>query len=107
MASLLNANARRAGPVRVHRPALWGRAQLPNFQPQVGKTVVTDRQDDSLTCEPEMIQAYRDTWELGVHLFDPPARLFHPVARELLHRQWIDLRPDQWRELAPRACPAG
>ena len=55
-----------------------------NFQPQVGKTVVTDRQDDSLTREPEMIQAYRDTWELGVHSYLTYLRDRFTVARELL-----------------------
>ena len=38
-----------------------------NFQPFVGKRDVKDRSDADLTQEPEMIKAFRDTWELGVH----------------------------------------
>ena len=37
-----------------------------NFQPFVRKRVVKD-DDDSISREPEMVQAYRDTWELGLH----------------------------------------
>ncbi|MDD5404645.1 MAG: site-specific DNA-methyltransferase, partial [Sulfuricella sp.] len=36
-----------------------------NFQPFVGKRDVKDRKDEDLTQEPEMIKAFRDTWELG------------------------------------------
>lgn len=38
-----------------------------NFQPFVSKRDVTDRKDEDLTTEPEMIKAYRDIWELGIH----------------------------------------
>ena len=37
-----------------------------------------------LTREPEMIQAYRDTWELGVHSYLTYLRDRFMVARELL-----------------------
>lgn len=40
-----------------------------NFQPFVGKRNVTDRKDDDLSQEPEMIKAFRDTWELGIHSY--------------------------------------
>jgi len=40
-----------------------------NFQPFVNKRDITDRKDDDLTQEPEMIQAFRDTWELGIHSY--------------------------------------
>jgi adenine-specific DNA-methyltransferase len=36
-----------------------------NFQPFVNKRDVKDGKDDDLTQEPEMIRAFRDTWELG------------------------------------------
>jgi adenine-specific DNA-methyltransferase len=39
-----------------------------NFQPRINKRDVRDA-DDDLTREPEQIQAYRDTWELGVHSY--------------------------------------
>lgn len=40
-----------------------------NFQPFVNKKDVTDGLDDDLTQEPEMIKAFRDTWELGIHSY--------------------------------------
>jgi adenine-specific DNA-methyltransferase len=40
-----------------------------NFQPFVNKRDVKDRKDEDLTQEPEMIKAFRDTWELGVHSY--------------------------------------
>ena len=36
-----------------------------NFQPFVNQRDVKDGKDEDLTQEPEMIQAFRDTWELG------------------------------------------
>ncbi len=39
-----------------------------NFQSQVGKREVKDKNED-LTREPEQIKAYRDTWTLGVHSY--------------------------------------
>ncbi len=40
-----------------------------NFQPFVRKRDVKHGDDDDFTREPEMVQAYRDTWELGVHSY--------------------------------------
>lgn len=55
-----------------------------NFQPFVNKRSVTDGKDEDLTQEPEMIKAFRDTWELGIHSFLTylQNRLF--LARRLL-----------------------
>ena len=39
-----------------------------NFQPYTNKRNVQDT-DDDLTTEPEMIKAFRDTWELGIHSY--------------------------------------
>jgi adenine-specific DNA-methyltransferase len=39
-----------------------------NFQSEVGKRDVKDKPED-LTREPEMVKAYRDTWNLGVHSY--------------------------------------
>lgn len=39
-----------------------------NFQPEVGKRDVKDKEQD-LTREPEMVKAYRDTWHLGIHSY--------------------------------------
>ena len=40
-----------------------------NFQPFVNQRDVKDGSDSDLTSEPEMIRAFRDTWELGVHSY--------------------------------------
>ncbi len=39
-----------------------------NFQPFVNKRDVKDGKDEDLSQEPEMIKAFSDTWELGIHL---------------------------------------
>src|SRR5207302_6266901 len=55
-----------------------------NFQPFVNKRDVKDGKDDDLTAEPEMVKAFRDTWELGIHSYLTylQDRLF--LAKELL-----------------------
>ncbi len=40
-----------------------------NFQPFVRKRDVKHNDDADMTREPEMVQAYRDTWELGLHSY--------------------------------------
>jgi len=55
-----------------------------NFQPFVGNRSVTDGKDGDLTQEPEMIKAFRDTWELGLHSYLTYMRDRLLLARELL-----------------------
>lgn len=72
-----------------------------NFQPFVNQTALksTDK-DDDLTAEPEMIKAFRDTWELGIHsyltyirdrvktvfdLLDNSGSIFVQIGEENLH----------------------
>ncbi|MDN5937620.1 MAG: site-specific DNA-methyltransferase [Salinisphaera sp.] len=55
-----------------------------NFQPFVNKRDVKDRNDQDLTAEPEMIKAFRDTWELGIHSYLTYLRDRLLLARELL-----------------------
>lgn len=40
-----------------------------NFQPFVNKRDVKDGNDADLNSEPEMLRAFRDTWELGIHSY--------------------------------------
>jgi adenine-specific DNA-methyltransferase len=54
-----------------------------NFQPEVGKRDVKDKETD-LTREPEMVRAYRDTWHLGIHSYLSYLRDRLVTARELL-----------------------
>ena len=55
-----------------------------NFQPFVNKRDVKDRADSDLTGEPEMIKAFRDTWELGIHSYLTYLRNRLLLVRELL-----------------------
>ena len=55
-----------------------------NFQPFVNKRDVKDGKDNDLTAEPEMIRAFRDTWELGIHSFLSYFRDRIKLAHELL-----------------------
>tara|TARA_R110002110_G_C13466519_1_gene719212 strand:- start:4681 stop:7887 length:3207 start_codon:yes stop_codon:yes gene_type:complete len=55
-----------------------------NFQPFTNKRDVKDRSDADLTQEPEMIKAFRDTWELGIHSYLTSLRDRLMLARELL-----------------------
>ena len=55
-----------------------------NFQPFVNNRDVKDGRDEDLTAEPEMIRAFRDTWELGIHSYLTYLRDRLLLARELL-----------------------
>lgn len=55
-----------------------------NFQPFVNKRDVKEK-DEDLTAEPEMIKAFRDTWELGIHSYLTYLRDRLKLAKELLH----------------------
>jgi adenine-specific DNA-methyltransferase len=55
-----------------------------NFQPFVRKRDVSHNDDQDMTREPEMVQAYRDTWELGLHSYLTYLRDRLLLARDLL-----------------------
>lgn len=55
-----------------------------NFQPFVRKRDVKNNEDESFTREPEMVQAYRDTWELGLHSYLTYLRDRLLLSRDLL-----------------------
>lgn len=55
-----------------------------NFQPFVRKRDVKHGADDEMTREPEMVKAYRDTWELGLHSYLTYLRDRLLLAKELL-----------------------
>jgi adenine-specific DNA-methyltransferase len=55
-----------------------------NFQPFVRKRDVKDGSDDDFTREPEMVKAYRDTWELGLHSYLTYLRDRITLAHQLL-----------------------
>jgi hypothetical protein len=55
-----------------------------NFQPFVNNRDVKDGKDEDLTQEPEMLKAFRDTWELGIHSYLSYLRDRLLLSRELL-----------------------
>ena len=79
-----------------------------NFQPFVRKRDVKHDDDEDMTREPEMVKAYRDTWELGLHsyltymrdrlltcareLLAPAGSIFVQISDENLHhtRELLD-----------------
>jgi adenine-specific DNA-methyltransferase len=63
-----------------------------NFQPFTNKRDVKDRSDADLTQEPEMIKAFRDTWELGIHSYLTYLRDRLVLADENVHhvREMMD-----------------
>lgn len=56
-----------------------------NFQPFMKKPRVKKDTDESLSAEPEMIKAFRDTWELGIHSYLTYLRDRLLLAHDLLH----------------------
>lgn len=71
-----------------------------NFQPFIRNRVVDHNKDEDMTREPEMVKAYRDTWELGLHsyltylrdrlliaryLLSPTGSIFVQISDENLH----------------------
>ncbi len=55
-----------------------------NFQPFVRQRDVAHNDDGDLTREPEMVKAYRDTWELGLHSYLTYMRDRLLLTRDLL-----------------------
>ena len=47
----------------------YGIKYASNFQPFVNKKNVKDGKDEDLTQEPEVLKAFRDTWERGIHSY--------------------------------------
>ncbi len=56
-----------------------------NFQPFTDNKNVKDGVDDSIPHEPEMIRAFRDTWELGTHSYLTHLRDRILLCHELLN----------------------
>lgn len=55
-----------------------------NFQPFTNQREVKDGKGEDLTTEPEMIKAFRDTWELGTHSYLSYMRDRLVLAKEML-----------------------
>jgi adenine-specific DNA-methyltransferase len=55
-----------------------------NFQARISNRTPKETDETAITREPEQIQAYRDTWQLGIHSYLTYLRDRFIVARELL-----------------------
>lgn len=55
-----------------------------NWQMKIADKRMSDAKDDDLSGQPEMIKAFRDTWELGVHSYLSYLRDRITLSRELL-----------------------
>ena len=84
MSSLLQ-KENMAGKVQcVYMDPPYGIKYGSNFQPFTNRRDVKDGKDEDLTAEPEMIKAFRDTWELGIHSYLSYMRDRLLLAKELL-----------------------
>jgi adenine-specific DNA-methyltransferase len=86
--SVMNSLARfegLAGQVQcIYMDPPYGVNYSSNFQPFVRNKSVSASDDGDMTREPEMVQAYRDTWSLGLHSYLTYMRDRLLVARQLL-----------------------
>jgi adenine-specific DNA-methyltransferase len=85
MNSLLEKEAMEGNVQMIYFDPPYGISYGSNFQPFVNKTNVEDRNDDDLSTEPEMIKAFRDTWELKLHSYLSYLRSRIKLSRQLLH----------------------
>ena len=83
MASLARREALAGKVQMIYMDPPYGIKYASNFQPEVGRRDVRDR-DEDLTREPEMVKAYRDTWTLGVHSYLSYLRDRLLLCKELL-----------------------
>ena len=68
MNSLLEKEAMAGKVQMIYFDPPYGISYRSNFQPFVNQKDVKEK-DDDLTSEPEMLKAFRDTWELGIHSY--------------------------------------
>lgn len=84
MNSLLNKEGMAGKVQMVYIDPPYGISYNSNFQPFTNKTQVKDREEE-IPAEPEMIKAFRDTWELEVHSYLSHLRNRILLAKEMLH----------------------
>lgn len=84
MNSLLNRENMKGQVQCIYFDPPYGIKYASNWQMKLNSRDVKDN-DANLTGEPEMIKAFRDTWELGIHSYLSYLRDRFVVARELLN----------------------
>jgi adenine-specific DNA-methyltransferase len=84
MNSLLEKEAMAGKVQMIYFDPPYGISYDSNFMPFTNKRDVIDGKDEDLSSEPEMIKAFRDTWELGIHSYLAHIRDRMLLAKELL-----------------------
>ncbi len=83
MNSLLNREGMKGQVQCIYFDPPYGIKYGGNWQMRINSTNVKES-DDGISVEPEMIKAYRDTWEYGIHSYLSYLRDRLVIARELL-----------------------
>lgn len=84
MASLLEREGMAGQVQMIYMDPPYGIKYGGNWQLQLNSRDVKDGNDESLSGEPEVIKAFRDTWELGIHSYLSYIRDRLLIAKELL-----------------------
>jgi adenine-specific DNA-methyltransferase len=84
MASLLEREGMAGQVQTIFFDPPYGIKYKSNWQMRFSNINVSESDDKDLTGEPEVIKAYRDTWELGIHSYLAYIRDRLIIARELL-----------------------
>ena len=84
MASLLEREGMAGQVQTIYIDPPYGISYNSNWQMKLNDRNVKDGRDEHLSGEPEMIKAFRDTWELGIHSYLSYLRDRLLVAKELL-----------------------
>ncbi|MGB4911626.1 MAG: site-specific DNA-methyltransferase [Candidatus Dechloromonas phosphoritropha] len=84
MGSLLEREAMKGKVQMIYIDPPYGIKYNSNWQMRLNDRNVKDGDDASLSGEPEVIKAFRDTWELGIHSYLSYLRDRLLVAKELL-----------------------
>lgn len=85
MASLLEREGMAGQVQTIYIDPPYGIKYNSNWQMKLNDRGVKDGSDDHLTGEPEMIKAFRDTWENGIHSYLTYLRDRLLVSKELLN----------------------
>ena len=87
MNSLLNREGMKGQVQCIYFDPPYGIKYGSNWQMKLNDKTVSDGKDSNITGEPEMIKAYRDTWELGIHSYLTYLRDRLVMANELLNQR--------------------
>jgi adenine-specific DNA-methyltransferase len=85
MASLLEREGMAKQVQMIYIDPPYGIKYGSNWQVKLNNRDVKDGADEALSGEPEVIKAFRDTWELGIHSYLSYIRDRLLIAKELLH----------------------